>query len=66
MSQIWKPQPIAIYMSWCEAIMDEASEELNNWESNFITSIHARLASKTPLTEKQANILERIYTEKTK
>lgn len=66
MAQIWKPQPIEVYISWVEAIRDEVSERLTSWESDFIDSIEGRLAFGNNLSEKQAGILERIYAEKTK
>lgn len=65
MAEIWKPQPIEVYQSWISTIRDEASDGLNLWETNFIDSIEGRLAFGGSLSEKQATILERIYTEKT-
>ena len=65
MAELWKPQSIEVYKSWIEAIMNEAQEDLTDWETNFIESIENRLANGNNLTERQAEILERIYTEKT-
>ena len=66
MADIWRPQPIEVYQSWVDAIYDEASDNLTTWETNFVESIGGRLAFGNNLTERQAEILERIYTEKTK
>lgn len=66
MAEIWKPQDITVYCNWRDVIMTEASDDLTNWESNFIESIGLRLDRKINLSERQAEILERIYTEYTK
>jgi hypothetical protein len=65
MARIWQPQSIDVYLSWVEAIEEEASDKLSEWELGFIESVHNRLLSKINLTEKQESILERIYVEKT-
>lgn len=66
MAAIWKPQPISVYKDWAEAIIDEASDKLNSWETTFVNSIYERLQSGNNLSEAQANKLEHIYAEKTK
>lgn len=65
MAEIWKPQTLEVYKSWVSAIED-VSEELNDWELNFIESISDKLDRRSNLTERQAEVLERIYAEKTK
>lgn len=62
----WKPLTQETYQSWIDAIIAEASDELSDWESEFVESVNTYLARKGILTEKQAKILERIYAEKTK
>lgn len=62
----WKPLTQETYQSWIDAIIAEASDELSDWESEFVESVNTYLARKGTLTEKQAKILERIYAEKTK
>lgn len=62
----WKPQSIEVYESWTDTILDEVSEALNEWEFNFVTSIKNQLIMCRQLSEKQATILEKIYSEKTK
>jgi hypothetical protein len=65
MAQIWKPQTIEIYKSWVDAVTSEASDKLNDWESQFIANITMRLDNGIQLTQPQAEILERLYTEYT-
>lgn len=64
MAKIWEPQPIDVYISWVDSIVEEA--DLTKWEANFIDSISEWLDSGRNLSERQAEILERIYSEKTK
>ncbi len=66
MARIWEPQPITVYQSWLEAIFDEASDNLNDWENSFIDSISNQLISGRNLTQPQAEKLEQIYTKHTK
>lgn len=66
MSEIWKPLTIETYKSWCQAILEEASDNLNSWENIFIYDIEVRLASNRNLTQGQAEKLESIYAEKTR
>ena len=66
MAEIWKPQPKEVLLIWIEAIVTEASDELNDWESGFIDGIKYQLDYKDHLSEVQEGHLERIYTEKTK
>ncbi len=65
MANIWKPQSIDVYKSWIEALNSEASDELTTWEVSFIESLTDRLDKGMNLTERQAEVLEKIYTEKT-
>lgn len=65
MSEIWTPQSIQVYQSWVDAL-NENIDELTKWEEDFVDSIAERLQRKVNLTERQAEVLERIYSEKTK
>ena len=65
MAEIWKPLAPEVYKSWVQAIIDEASDELNAWEMKFIADMETRLACGGSLTESQAKKLEQIYSEKT-
>jgi len=66
MAKIWEPLNIEVYKSWCEAIQEEASDDLNDWEISFIESIYQRLNKNQNLTENQDKKLEDIYAAKTK
>jgi hypothetical protein len=66
MAIIWKPEDLETYLFWVKTIEEEASDELTDWENNFIASISSQLDSKINLTERQAITLERIYANKTK
>lgn len=65
MAPIWKPKDNAILQEWLEAIENEANKELTSWEINFIDSISYRINAGQTLSQKQEEILERIYAEKT-
>lgn len=66
MAKVWEPKDIDLLISWKDAVLNEASDELNDWENSFIESISLKLDRRNPLTERQEEILERIYAEKTK
>jgi hypothetical protein len=65
MAQMWRPQPIEVLKSWVDAIHDEAADSLNEWEMEFIESVSSILASGRQLSQRQEQVLERIYAEKT-
>ena len=65
MAKIWEPQSIQVYEDWVRAIMEEASDNLSDWENTFVVSISNQLEMCRQLSQKQAEILERIYAEKT-
>lgn len=64
MPPIWKPQSPEILQSWIDAILDN-SENLSNWEQEFVTSVESQLKLRGQLSRRQEEILERIYAEKT-
>lgn len=66
MAKMWEPQTIKTYQDWIETIITQASDDLNDWENSFIDSLFNRLEQGDNLSERQAEILERIYSEKTK
>jgi hypothetical protein len=66
MARIWEPQPFEVLQSWIDAILEEASDELNDWETHFISDIAFKVANKWSLTKYQEEKLESIYAEKTK
>ena len=66
MSSIWNPQPWEVLDSWVKAILEEASDDLNDWESNFVEEMAIKIANRWSLTIAQERKLEDIYAEKTK
>lgn len=58
-----------LYQSWIDVIKTDGVN-LTKWEEDFVQSIENQLEKnkqrEQPLTERQAEILERIYAEKTK
>ncbi len=63
---IWKLVDFETLEHWIDTILDEASDELTDWENTFINDIAIRVKNKWKLSQKQEEILERIYAEKTK
>jgi hypothetical protein len=66
MAEMWKPKPIEVYQQWIDDILTEASDELTDWETTFISDIEGKLLKKRDLSERQAEVLEKIYVEYTK
>lgn len=65
MAKIWEPQGNEVYRSWVNAIINEAQDKLSEWETNFVNSIENQLDMGRTLSQRQAEILERIYADKT-
>lgn len=65
MAQVWKPQPYEVLRDWIDAILEEASDDLNDWEEKFISDMQIRVTNKWPLTQTQEEKLESIYADKT-
>lgn len=65
MAEMWKPKDPVLLRSWVHSILDEALEELNEWECNFILEIQVRLDNNVQLTQAQEDKLEQIYADKT-
>jgi len=54
-----------LYHSWIDACINEHKKRLSKWEEEFLESISDQLDRSGTLSERQAEILERIYAEKT-
>lgn len=65
MTRIWQPQPFEVLSNWVDTIIDEASDDLNEWELNFINDMKIRIDNRWSLTRIQEEKLESIYAEKT-
>lgn len=65
MAPVWKPQPFEVLEEWVNAIIDEASDELNDWETKFINDMQVRISNRWQLSQNQEQKLESIYANKT-
>ena len=65
MSEMWKPQPVDTLRRWVDAIMEEASDRLTDWENKFIADMDRRLTMGGQLTQTQQEKLEELYAEYT-
>lgn len=65
----WKAAPApddqTLWRGWIDTCLNEATKPLSKWEQDFLQSISDDLTFKGTLSEKQVEVLERIYTEKT-
>jgi hypothetical protein len=66
MAEKWKPTEPEVLQSWIDALQYEASDDLSDWESNFVNDMANRLMRGSTLTQSQEEKLEEIYAEKTK
>jgi hypothetical protein len=66
MAPIWKPKETELLKSWLDAIMNEASDDLNSWELKFITDMEVAIINRWSITQAQEEKLEQIYTKYTK
>lgn len=53
------------YAEWIDACLNESKKRLTKWEEDFLESVSDQLDRTGSLSERQAEILERIYAEKT-
>ncbi len=54
-----------LHRSWIDACVNESKRRMSKWEEEFLESISDQLDRTGSLSERQAEILERIYAEKT-
>lgn len=68
MAKIWKPHDRTVIFSWIDSLLDpsQLSEELTEWEQNFVESLKSQMAYKIHLSKEQEDKLEFIYAEKTR
>ena len=64
----WKAAPKlddqTLWRSWIDACLTEATKPLSKWEQDFVQSISDDLTFTGRLSDRQVEVLERIYTEK--
>lgn len=53
-----------LHLQWLDKIAEDGTR-LTTWETDFVESLAEQLGAGRYLSEKQAEILERIYSEKT-
>jgi hypothetical protein len=53
------------YADWIRQVNEEATKPLTKWEESFMESITDQFERTGRLSERQIEILERIYAEKT-
>ena len=58
-----KSELYRLHSEWIERC--ENCDRLSEWEEEFVASIKEQLQKKGSISPKQAEILERIYTDKT-
>lgn len=65
MARMWQSLDNETHKRWVDTILNEASDELTDWETTFINNISIRVHNGASLTQAQEETLERIYAEKT-
>lgn len=64
MPDVWKPQPATVYADWVDFILCHG-KDVTDWEQKYTKDIQRQLGTGRTLTQRQSEILERIYSEKT-
>lgn len=63
----WKQKPKEVLIHWISSLDEPAVKEtLSDWEEHFVASLSFQIGRTGKVSEKQEQILERIYAEKTK
>lgn len=65
MSEMWRPLSLETYKGWVEQILEQAQDNLSEWETTFVYDMQRKLGRGGVLTQAQAEKLESIYAEKT-
>jgi hypothetical protein len=65
MAEIWKPKDQQVLKNWIFQSLYHSREPLTDWERSFIVSVDKWLDKHGQLSQKQEEVLERIYAEKT-
>lgn len=66
MARMWKSAGRDALKHYIDTILEEASDELNDWETKFIDDMQIRITNGWPTTQAQEEKLEQIYAAKTK
>jgi uncharacterized membrane-anchored protein len=57
-------QPIKVIKDWIHLIQTEG-QDLTSWEEDFVESLNEQIKRSGRISERQEEILDKIYTEKT-
>lgn len=60
--QLRRPAPSSHHIDWVD-IIKENEHKLSAWEIDFVESVELQLKANRQLSEKQVEILERIYVK---
>jgi hypothetical protein len=63
-SAVWKPQPVEVLQKWI-ATIKQHGRGLTDWEKYFVGEIEKQLSRSGRLSERQHQILEKLYADKT-
>lgn len=66
MPLMWRPYDESTYRMWLDAIVDEASDELTDWEAKFINDMRIQIDFNSNFSRAQSDQIERIYAKYTK
>lgn len=64
MADVWKPKDAKVIAQWIDAV-DSYGRGLNDWELQFMRDVRKFPTKGWALSQKQEEILERIYADKT-
>lgn len=64
MSVIFVPKPKEVLLHWVSEL-DKVWHTLTDWETKFVSSLSFKINRGEPISQKQQEVLERIYADKT-
>lgn len=64
MSVVFVPKPKEVLLHWVSEL-DKVWHTLNDWETHFVGGLSFKIARGEPISQKQQEVLERIYADKT-
>ena len=65
MAEVWRMKDIEVLKHWIFESLYHGVD-INDWERNFLVSVDKQLHANNKISQRQEEILERIYSEKTK
>lgn len=64
MSVIFVPKPKEVLLHWVSEL-DKVWSTLNDWETHFVAGLSFRIKNGEKISQRQQEVLEKIYAEKT-